>query len=496
MYDGQYLLDFTVHCLNGWLAFRFTEHFLRRNGENRRRALLFWVILFAAGQMMYGVWAETQPTFGRFFHFAPYIVLLALLQRIFFFADLPRQAVTLASFVAGWEILRFLASPLSRAFFDAWNPFWTWAIDFGLERQIISAEYLLEVLPLINESVVFAVIFLCRLAQFAVFAAYLSFIGGIEEFSPERGDLSLSESLYLIIPCVAVMGLDITLRLMAYSVDNGATFLIYDRAPETLFLLPMVSLLLLAVILGAFSLFRGLIRLKDEEQKRLLLETSVADVQRQVTELTEIYGDIRGLRHDLKTHIAGITALVEGKRETRDDDALATYIKGMTDTVARLDFADKTGNPVTDVILHQLRQNAKRNRIDVSSEFVFPADGNFDVYDIGVILNNALQNALEACANLAEARTVDIRSYEKGGLFFIEVENDFAVAELSWEEGAPYPTTRKPDKKRHGLGLMNIERCAKKYDGAIDIETTADGERGRFTLTVMLRKHCIIPPRP
>ena len=78
---------------------------------------------------------------------------------------------------------------------------------------------------------------------------------------------------------------------------------------------------------------------------------------------------------------------------------------------------------------------------------------------------------------------MEVRSYAKGRLFFIEIENDFA-GELDW--AGEMPATTKEDKAHHGIGLENIARCARKYKGSIDIEVI-EGEKGqRFRLTVML----------
>jgi sensor histidine kinase regulating citrate/malate metabolism len=65
------------------------------------------------------------------------------------------------------------------------------------------------------------------------------------------------------------------------------------------------------------------------------------------------------------------------------------------------------------------------------------------------------------------------------------VTNDFAGA-LQWEQGAEFPTTSKQDKSRHGLGLMNIARCAEKYQGTVDIETKEESGRRKFFLVIML----------
>lgn len=181
-----------------------------------------------------------------------------------------------------------------------------------------------------------------------------------------------------------MLAIDLTMRLMAYSVDNSALMIIYDRVPETLVLLPMVSLLLLGMVVSSVVLFRGIVRFKDEERKRLLLENRVADVYQQIEDLQDIYGDMRGLRHDLRAHIASITSYVRNHQEGEDKE-LESYLGGMERTIARLShqfpmFVDKAdGGSVMDaakktfhIIICQKMGNIFRTSPDD-----FPGKGEF-----------------------------------------------------------------------------------------------------------------------
>ena len=73
----------------------------------------------------------------------------------------------------------------------------------------------------------------------------------------------------------------------------------------------------------------------------------------------------------------------------------------------------------------------------------------------------------------------------KGSLFFIEVENDFAE-DIVMEEESGLPVSSKENGKLHGIGLSNIQRCAKKYMGGIDIVISDTDGRKKFNLTVMM----------
>ena len=214
------------------------------------------------------------------------------------------------------------------------------------------------------------------------------------------------------------------------------------------------------------------------------MENGINDIHRQVEEMQDIYGDMRGLRHDLRGHIESLTAYVHNHLQG-EHTQIEDYLAQMTKTTQRLDFADKTGNPITDIILHQIRQQAKRQGIVLTADFHYPAQAPFDLYDISVILNNGLKNALEACGKMPPPAEVEVRSYSKGNLYFIEIVNDFA-GDLIWHKKNDLPCTTKEDKQRHSIGLMNIARCAEKYRGSMEVEVVQKENRQRFCLTVML----------
>lgn len=223
----------------------------------------------------------------------------------------------------------------------------------------------------------------------------------------------------------------------------------------------------------------------EENRKCTLLENQIQQMQKEVQEIQDIYADMRGLRHDLRGHINNITQYVK-KQNNTDVEELNNYIRNMEETVSRLDFGYQTGNPITDIIIHQKKQEADRAGVKFSVDFSYPKELQIDVYDIGVILNNALENAIEAAAWLNRNKYVSLHSYVKGNLFFVEVENSFA-REIVMNQESGLPESSKLNKKLHGMGLTNIQRCARKYKGDIDIVIgTSKQEQQIFNLTIML----------
>lgn len=234
-----------------------------------------------------------------------------------------------------------------------------------------------------------------------------------------------------------------------------------------------------------------LVQLGEEERKRAILENQMVQMQREIEEIQDIYTDMRGLRHDMKSHLESIAAVIR-KISCKDKEELGNYIEKMETTVSRLDFAYRTGNPITDVIIHQKKQEAEKQDISFEADFTYPDKQQIDVYDIGIVLNNALENAIEASSKVRGKKSISLRSYMKGNLFFIEVENYF-WGEIIFDRETGLPVSSKADKQLHGLGMENIQRCARKYMGGIDVTIHNTGSRKKFNLTIMMYEKYFTP---
>lgn len=97
-----------------------------------------------------------------------------------------------------------------------------------------------------------------------------------------------------------------------------------------------------------------------------------------------------------------------------------------------------------------------------------------------------MENAIEATSLVEADKYISLHSYVKGNLFFMEVDNSF-VRDIVMDKESGLPESSKADKKFHGMGLTNIQRCARKYKGDIDIVIDDSNQRKQiFNLTVML----------
>jgi len=404
------------------------------------------------------------------------VLLLLSMQWIFFRKGASGQLFVCFSFVAGKEIVKYIASVLNVALGEVG---WRWMNTLIMQGKIVTSTQV----EVANNILIFVMSFASAIFYALILGMYLLLIN--KKYVRKEYQLQVRENVFLILPSIAAICISITLKMMIITVENGTTILIYDTVPSTLFWIPVICIMLLGAVIANVMLFQNVVQYHEENRKRTLLENQIQQMQKEVQEIQDIYADMRGLRHDLRGHINNITQYVK-KQNNADAEELNDYIRNMEETVSRLDFGYHTGNPITDIIIHQKKQEADRAEIKFSVDFNYPKELQIDVYDIGVILNNALENAIEAATLLERDKYVSLHSYVKGNLFFIEVENSFA-REVVMNKESGLPESSKSNKKFHGMGLTNIQRCARKYKGDIDIVIgTSKQEQQIFNLTIML----------
>ena len=294
-----------------------------------------------------------------------------------------------------------------------------------------------------------------------------------------------SELVFLLVPSVIGLLLCLIIRSMMFSINGNDMYLLFDSRPEMNFLIPGISLLCLFLIILVAKMLRKLI---DESNRKIevsVYQERIREMEQHIGDIEGLYTGIRGMKHDMKNYIADMEALMSAGSESESaKTALKQYLASLQTSVERLDMKYNTGNPVTDVIIQRYVQLAKNNDIDFQADFTFPSGMNIDAFDLSIIINNALDNAVEACKRQSDGRKmIVLDAYRRENMFFIIVKNSFDGALVRNESDGRLLTT-KADSSNHGLGLKNIEVCAKKYYGKAET-TVKDGE---FELAVMLQK--------
>ena len=229
-------------------------------------------------------------------------------------------------------------------------------------------------------------------------------------------------------------------------------------------------------ILVVVILFQNMKGRQIDKQQHILFKTNMLDMEKHIREVEKLYQDIRSLKHDMGNHLMTL----EGLYQREEHEEAQKYAAQLRENLLNTGLKIKSGNPVTDVILIEKDKEAERKGILFTSEFHYPEKLQIDVFDISIILNNALANSIEA-AEGCENSYISVLSYQRRNVCMIIVENS-GKSQPVMDEESGLPVTDKEDQDGHGFGLINMRRVAQKYYGDIDI--SCDGNS--FVLHVML----------
>lgn len=293
--------------------------------------------------------------------------------------------------------------------------------------------------------------------------------------------LHIKELCYLLlIPITGILFVNIIFNILLI-VNENLVFQLYEQFPVFLGIVPVVAALFYAGILITIVSYQKMIGLQEEKEKYFVEQQQVHAIQERMEEVEQFYHGIRQMKHEMKNHLTNIKGLV---RNGSYGD-IEQYIEQMDESMNVFELTIKTGNAVTDVIVNDKQKAAEKQGIQFQSEFSYPKSDGYNAYDIGVIINNLLQNALEACEKMAEGkRYIYLSGRQKKKFYVINVKNLFE-GEVTFDTKTNLPlSTKEKDISLHGIGLSNVKREADKYMGDVDIRA----KKNEFSVTVLLQE--------
>ena len=140
-----------------------------------------------------------------------------------------------------------------------------------------------------------------------------------------------------------------------------------------------------------------------------------------------------------------------------------------------------TGSAVLDTVLSAKIHEAQKQQIQLIPAIAIYEKLNIRTIDLALLLGNALDNAIEATANIVDEAErkiyLSVKSYQN--VLHIRVKNP--VLEPVRIENNTVQTT-KINREFHGLGISNMKSIVEKYDGTFSIESSD----GVFILNIVL----------
>ena len=198
-------------------------------------------------------------------------------------------------------------------------------------------------------------------------------------------------------------------------------------------------------------------------------------MEKHVTEVENIYQQMRGWRHDYHNHIQTLKAYrALGQSEKIDD-----YLNALETDLSNVDTLIKSGNVMVDAILNSKLSLAKSSKISINAKAIVPTDISISEIDLCVIIGNLLDNAREACLRIENEEERFIRVY-------IDIKRDTLYISITNSSGGKTPKYGgryvSSKKGNHGFGLIRVDKIVDKYEGYIK----SRDEDGAFSTEIML----------
>lgn len=292
----------------------------------------------------------------------------------------------------------------------------------------------------------------------------------------KKEELTKSEFILMLAPLLSVMTGYWFFSFFRSAYEQDLHRYIWNEYIEYEWLLLLYQITSYAAILTTIIIFQKIKGIQREEKENVILEGQIQEIKRHIGEVEKLYDDIRSLKHDIGNHMMTLNNLYKNNQH-EDAQKYAEYLK---DRAEENIFAINSGNPVTDVILSEKKKEAQEKGIAFACDFFYPENTQINVFDISIILHNAVNNAIEA-AQGCEGAFIRIVSYSKKNVYMLEIENA-SERTANLDEYSGLPETTKENAQIHGFGIANIRKVARSYQGDIDIEQGA----GTFKISIML----------
>lgn len=353
-------------------------------------------------------------------------------------------------------------------------------ISWGILIAVWNAVYYFEMLiPAMQKSVLlqFVMYLVNEIVWLVVEVVAMKFIIRLlhRAYTYKSENMSKKELAFMLAPFLSIAAGRWVFRYFTNVYEMDLKQYVWDNHHGYNLMLFLYQMISFAAMFTIIVIYQSIKDSQRKEKEETVLARQMEDMEKHISEVEKLYYDIRSLKHDMKNHVMILENLCRGDAEA---GKYAAQLNEQIDEAA-LPIEVKSGNPITDIIIGEKQKEAEGKGIAFQYEFHYPEDTELNAFDVSVILNNAVNNAIEAAIE-CEKPYIKLSSYRKNNTYMIEIRNSVMGKRLlDTDSGLPITTKQG---EGHGFGLANIRKMSQKYQGEIEIEQGG----GEFVLNVML----------
>lgn len=245
------------------------------------------------------------------------------------------------------------------------------------------------------------------------------------------------------------------------------------------FLIILFCLILLNII--QYYIIIYISKKNIDEKNMALMHTQIEMQEKNIHNLEKQYNEITKIRHDMKNYLSCALNLA---KKSDDNKELIEYLKNLSknkiDSV--VDYV-QINRRILSIIINSKIGVAKSKNINVRCLIMSELKNISDI-DIGILIANLFDNAIEACEKNKNKSEIVIKIWESGSYYCIKIVN---TVETDILINNPNLVTSKKNKKIHGIGISSVRDIVHKYNGIMNFEQKSD----KFYVYISLN-NCIL----
>lgn len=213
---------------------------------------------------------------------------------------------------------------------------------------------------------------------------------------------------------------------------------------------------------------------RENKIKDLETQKKIENIDKTYFEILEKNNeDLKIFTHDIKNHLMHISSLSESEE-------VKAYINDLCGTVTAFGSNVISKNKTLDIIINKYSIICESKKIKLNFDTKTENLSFVESTDLTTLLNNLLDNAVEAAENSSE-RFIDVKiSLNEHNMKVLTVINSCDKEPVT--NNGKLVTT-KANSSTHGLGIKSVKRTLKNYNG--DFEWFYDKEKKEFKVIVL-----------
>ena len=180
-------------------------------------------------------------------------------------------------------------------------------------------------------------------------------------------------------------------------------------------------------------------------------------------ELNQTYIETQCMIHDINKHISAIEEL----SKNNNFQEATEYTEKLREEIRKRKKLFECSNKILNAVINQKISQAESKDINVTMDIKNVTLDFMEDTDITAIFANIMDNAIEACEEVEENKSLSINISQVNKFVYIDLINSYSGKILKPNDR--FLTTKKDHM---GYGMINIQRTLEKYNGYMNTEQT------------------------